>query len=68
MGAAAVLGRGGGAGPAAVAGHSQKFVVGGIPSGAQEAREHIARFGEVRSVIVMREAGHSPARLHRVRG
>ncbi|EER95824.2 heterogeneous nuclear ribonucleoprotein 1 [Sorghum bicolor] len=56
------------AGPAAAAvgeeeaGESRKLFVGGIPAGAQEPelRAHFARFGEVRSVIVMRdrETGH----------
>ena len=44
------------------AGESRKLFVGGIPAGAQEPelRAHFARFGEVRSVIVMRdrETGH----------
>ncbi|RCV09393.1 hypothetical protein SETIT_2G024200v2 [Setaria italica] len=58
--------QGGGSGPATgeegAAGESRKLFVGGIPSGAQEGelREHFARYGEVRSVIVMRdrETGH----------
>lgn len=44
------------------AAESRKLFVGGIPAGAQEAdlRAHFARFGEVRSVVVMRdrETGH----------
>lgn len=44
------------------AGETRKLFVGGVPSSAQEAelRAHFARFGEVRSVIVMRdrETGH----------
>lgn len=44
------------------AGESRKLFVGGIPAGAQEPelRAHFSRFGEVRSVIVMRdrETGH----------
>ncbi|XP_062189333.1 heterogeneous nuclear ribonucleoprotein 1-like [Phragmites australis] len=43
-------------------GESRKLFVGGIPASAQEAelRAHFGRFGEVRSVIVMRdrETGH----------
>ncbi|KAL6647792.1 hypothetical protein ACP70R_015229 [Stipagrostis hirtigluma subsp. patula] len=43
-------------------GESRKLFVGGIPAGAQEEemRAHFARFGEVRSVVVMRdrETGH----------
>jgi RNA-binding protein Musashi len=61
MAAAAAQG-GGGEEAAAAVGESRKLFVGGIPSGAQEGelREHFARFGEVRSVIVMRdrETGH----------
>jgi RNA-binding protein Musashi len=44
------------------AAESRKLFVGGIPAGAQEEdlRAHFARFGEVRSVVVMRdrETGH----------
>ncbi|KAF8714007.1 hypothetical protein HU200_027998 [Digitaria exilis] len=44
------------------AGETRKLFVGGVPSSAQEAelRAHFARFGEVRSVVVMRdrETGH----------
>ncbi|KQK20921.1 heterogeneous nuclear ribonucleoprotein 1 [Brachypodium distachyon] len=47
---------------AAAAGESRKLFVGGIPSSAQEGelRGHFARFGAVRSVVVMRdrETGH----------
>ncbi|VAH31156.1 hypothetical protein VPH35_021174 [Triticum aestivum] len=44
------------------AGESRKLFVGGIPSSAQETelRGHFARFGAVRSIVVMRdkESGH----------
>ncbi|RLN33208.1 RNA-binding protein 1-like [Panicum miliaceum] len=58
--AATATAQGGAAGPAAgeeEAGESRKLFVGGIPSAAQEAelRAHFARFGEVRSAIVMRD-------------
>lgn len=59
------MAQGGAAGPAGeeeAGGETRKLFVGGIPAGAQEPdlRSHFARFGEVRSVIVMRdrETGH----------
>uniref|UniRef100_A0A0A9G9M0 RRM domain-containing protein n=1 Tax=Arundo donax TaxID=35708 RepID=A0A0A9G9M0_ARUDO len=61
MAAAVATAQEGGAAEEAAA-ETRKLFVGGIPVGAQEAelRAHFARFGEVRSAIVMRdrETGH----------